>query len=119
MNLKHRNYLIFSFECLIFTFIFFNSFLQEKVMQDQKDQKDFVDAWLFGESKGNVTEDASGHGHDGDIREAKWVEKFGKALKFDGDGAVVILHSDDLTLGFFTITRWVKCENHGLGKPSL
>ena len=56
---------------------------------------------------------------DGDIREAKWVGKFGKALKFDGDGAVVILHSDDLTLGFFTITRWVKCENHGLGKPSL
>ena len=79
-----------------------------------------VGAWLFDEGKGNVTEDASGNGHDGDIRKAKWVKgKFGKALKFDGDGAVVILHSDDLTLGFFTITRWVKCENHGLGKPSL
>jgi hypothetical protein len=110
MNLKHRNYLIFSFGCLIFTSIFF--FVSSG--KSHAGLEGLVGAWLFDEGKGNVTEDASGNGHDGDIRKAKWVEgKFGKALKFDGDGAVVILHSDDFTLEFFTITAWVKCENHG------
>ena len=110
MNLKHRNYLIFGFGCLIFTCIFF--FVSSG--ESHAGLEGLVGAWLFDEGKGNVTEDASGNGHDGDIRKAKWVKgKFGKALKFDGDGAVVILHSDDFTLEFFTITAWVKCENHG------
>ena len=110
MNLKHRNYLIFSFGCLIFTCIFF--FVSSG--KSQAGPEGLVGAWLFDEGKGNVAKDASGNGHDGEIRKAKWVDgKFGKALEFNGDGAVVIPHSDDFTLEFFTITGWVKCKNHG------
>ena len=95
MNLKHKNHLIFSCGCLIFTCIFF--FVSSG--KSHARLEGLVGAWLFDEGKGNIAEDASGNGHDGEIRKAKWVEgKFGKALKFDGDGAVVILHSDDFTL---------------------
>jgi len=73
-----------------------------------------VGAWLLDEGKGDVAKDASGNGHDGEIRKAKWVKgKFGNALEFNGDGAVVIPHSDDFTLEFFTITGWVKCKIQG------
>ena len=97
MNLKYRNHLRFSFGCLIFTSIFFFAFSGKS----HAGLEGLVGAWLFDEGKGNIAEDASGNGHDGDIRKAKWVKgKFGKALKFDGDGTVVILHSDDLTLEF-------------------
>ena len=90
MNLKHRNYLIFSFGCLIFTCIFF--FVSSG--KSQAGPEGLVGAWLFDEGKGNVAKDASGNGHDGEIRKAKWVDgKFGKALEFNGDGAVELFHT--------------------------
>ncbi len=110
MNLKHRNHSIFSFGCLIFTSIFFFVSLGKS----HAGLEGLVGAWFFDEGKGNIAEDASGNDHSGKINDAEWVDgKFGKALKFDGDGAVVIPHSDDLTLEFFTIAAWVKCKNQG------
>jgi len=110
MNLKYQNHLIFSFGCLFFACVFFFALLSESHAK----LAGLVGAWLFDEGKGDVAKDASGNGHDGEIRKAKWVEgKFGKALEFNGDGAVVIPHSDDFTLEFFTITGWVKCQNKG------
>lgn len=73
-----------------------------------------VAAWLLDEGSGDVVKDSSGNGHDGEIRGAKWVAgQFGKALEFDGKSAVVIPHDNKLTLEFFTVTGWIKCENQG------
>ena len=69
MNTKHNNHLIFSFGCLIFTCIFF--FVSSG--KSHARLGGFVGAWLFDEGRGNVTEDASGNGHDGEIRKANWV----------------------------------------------
>ena len=110
MNTKHKNHLIFSFGCLIFTSIFFFAFSGKS----HAGPEGLVGAWLFDEGKGNVAEDVSENGHDGKINGAEWVDgKFGKALKFDGDGAVVIPHSEDLTSETYTIAAWVKCKNQG------
>jgi len=73
-----------------------------------------VAAWPLDEGAGEVARDISGNKHDGEIKGAKWVAgQFGKALEFDGKSAVVIPHSDALTLEFFTVTGWVKCQNQG------
>jgi len=110
MNLKYKNNLIFTFGCLFFAGVFFFVLLGESHAK----LEGLVAAWLFDEGKGNVAKDASSNGHDGEVIKAKWVEgKFGKALEFNGDGAVVIPHSDDFTLEFFTITGWVNCDIHG------
>jgi hypothetical protein len=108
MNLKQKHF-IFSFGYLFLCCIFFFDILAASHAK----LEGLVGAWLFDEGKGDVTKDASGNGHDGEVRNAKWVEgKFGEALEFNGDGAVVIPHSDDFTLEIFTITGWVKCELH-------
>lgn len=85
------------------------------IQRSHAELEGLVGAWLLDEGKGNVAKDASGNGHDGEIRKTKWVDgKFGKALELGpNDSAVVIPHSDDLTLEFFTITGWVKCEING------
>jgi len=44
-----------------------------------------VVAWNFDEGSGNVARDITGNGHDGEIKDAKWVEgKFKSALEFKG-----------------------------------
>jgi len=70
-----------------------------------------IGAWLLDEGAGGVARDASGNRHDGEVKGAKWVKgQFGKALEFDGKSAVVIPHSDEFTLEFFTVTGWVNCQ---------
>jgi len=64
MNLKHRNYLIFGFGCLIFICIFF--FVSSG--KSHAGPEGLVGAWLFDEGKGNVAKDASENGHDGEIK---------------------------------------------------
>jgi hypothetical protein len=107
MNLKCKNYFIFSFGCLFFVWMFLFAF-----PGNGNAIKELVGGWLFDEAKGDIAKDVSGNGHDGKMRNAKWVEgKFGKALEFGpSDSVVVIPHSDDFTLEFFTITGWVKCK---------
>ncbi len=108
MNFTHK-ILVFSFVCIFLACMFFLALPWES----HAELKGLVGAWLFDEDKGDVAKDASGNGHDGEIINAKSVNgKFGKALEFNGDGAVVIPHSDDFTLEFFTITGWVKCDVH-------
>lgn len=52
-----------------------------------------VAVWLFDEDQGLTAKDASGNGHDGDIKGAKWVQgEIGTALEFDGDGNIVEFH---------------------------
>jgi hypothetical protein len=56
-----------------------------------------VGYWPFDEGSGNVTADASGNGHDGElIDNPMWVQgKFGTALDFGGTGSYVLVPDDD------------------------
>ncbi|MBI1925637.1 LamG domain-containing protein [Candidatus Poribacteria bacterium] len=72
--------------------------------------KDLVAAWAFDEGTGNTVKDVSGHGHNGTISGAKWVNgKFGKALEFNGDGDQVSVPNDDALniQGALTIEAWI------------
>jgi hypothetical protein len=72
-----------------------------------------VAAWAFDEGEGDIAEDVSGNGHDGELLDgAEWSKdgKFGGAIKFDGvEAHVEIPHADDLNLESFTIEAWVNC----------
>jgi hypothetical protein len=68
---------------------------------------DLVAHWNFNEGSGTVLHDVSGHGHDGTIHGATWVEgRDGKALQLDGvsnyveipDAADLDLSSDGFTI---------------------
>ena len=85
-----------------------------------------VGAWLFDENQGGIAKDASGHGHNGKIIGAKWVQgKIGTALEFNGDGNIVeIPHHADFDLTEYTASAWIKTEPTGkwqtvLGKEPI
>ena len=65
----------------------------------------------FDEGSGTIAKDESGHGNDGTIYGATWVDgKYGKALRFDGVDDYVDCGNDaslDAT-GEITVEAWVK-----------
>lgn len=62
--------------------------------------ENFAGVWLFDEGKGNLAEDATGNGNDGEIMGTKWVDgKFGEALLFEAAGEVKIPSTERLNLG--------------------
>lgn len=70
-----------------------------------------VAAYSFEEGSGKVARDVTGNGHNGEIKNAKYVEgKFGKALDFDGvESQVEIPHSEDMNFKEgVTVEAWVK-----------
>ena len=65
----------------------------------------------FDEGKGEVLEDSSGNGNDGQIEDCEWIDgKFGSALDFNGqDSFVRVPDSDTIDLGDqITIEVWLK-----------
>jgi len=65
----------------------------------------------FDEGAGDVVKDASGHGNDGEILGAEWVNgKDGSALEFNGADAYVEVPYDDMfsLTESFTLAAWVK-----------
>ena len=80
-----------------------------------------VAVWLFDENQGLEAADASGTGHDGDIKGAKWVQgKIGAGLDFNGDGNIVeIPHDADFDLTEYTISAWIKTEPTGLWQTEI
>jgi hypothetical protein len=72
--------------------------------------------WSFDEGSGDVAEDGSGNGNNGEINGADWVDgKFGKALEFDG--SYVLVPNDD-SYNFtneqsFSIVLWINYEAKG------
>lgn len=70
-----------------------------------------IGMWLFDEGEGEIAEDFSGNGNDGEIFGAKWIDgKFGKALEFDGDSNYVeVKDSDPLNpTEEISICMWIK-----------
>lgn len=74
------------------------------------EEEGLIGYWSFDEGSGDVAEDSSGNGNDGNlVRDPEWVDgKFGKALKFSTAqrNKVEIPHSDS----FATITEAVTME---------
>ncbi|HUC00781.1 MAG TPA: LamG-like jellyroll fold domain-containing protein [Solirubrobacterales bacterium] len=70
-------------------------------------------AYGLDENTGTVARDGAMH-HDGAIQYQSWVEgKYGKAVKFDGEGTCITVPDGvDLQLsGSFTLSAWVKPAN--------
>ena len=72
-------------------------------------EEGLVGYWKFDEGMGSVVEDASGNGHDGLLKEARWVAgKVNQALSFEYGGVVEIPDHQELRLQKdFTITAWI------------
>lgn len=69
-----------------------------------------VGYWPMEEGSGDKVADATGKGHDGTIKNAKWVKgKYGNALEFNGvDSIVDIIYKPDLTpADGVTMAAWV------------
>jgi hypothetical protein len=74
------------------------------------DPEDILGIWTLDEGDGNIAEDSSGNGRDGEIfGTAQWIDegKFGAAIEFD-NGYIRIEHDDDMDLETFSMTAWVK-----------
>jgi len=76
------------------------------------DRANILGVWLFDEEGGNIAEDSSGNGRDGEIlgNVERVGGQFGKALSFPGqnDSFITIPHDDGLNVGAFSITAWIK-----------
>jgi hypothetical protein len=74
------------------------------------DSESIVGMWLLDEGSGDVAQDASGNGHDGGIKGAKWIDgKFKKALEFDGN-AHVNAGEVPLPENKVTVVLWVSID---------
>ena len=102
--MKHRLALIFINLTVISLMLIGQSFAKI-------DPETCMAMWLFDEGKGEVAEDSSGNGNNGELMKGpSWVDgKFGKALEFDGsDDAVEVPDSDSLNdVDDLTMMAWV------------
>ena len=99
---------------LIFIGLVFTSQGETKI-----DPESIAGLWLFNEGSGQVAEDGSGNGYDGELKKnPSWVDgKYAKGLDFNG-GNYVELRDSALGLPFggvepFSITAWVKIRSGG------
>jgi hypothetical protein len=79
------------------------------------DTETCVAAWLFEEGAGNIAEDSSENGNDGDIEGGpSWADGvFGKALDFDKvDDQIIIPDSASLELEHLTMAAWVYLRSY-------
>lgn len=91
MKFRNKLFVILSMGLLLFPILIASAAI---------DPKTAVGVWLFDEGSGDVVADLSGNKHDGKIENTKWVDgKFGKALLFEGNGAVTVQSTDKLNLG--------------------
>jgi hypothetical protein len=77
------------------------------------DMADVAGMWLFDEDDGDVAEDSSGNGNNGDFMgKPKWVKgMFGSALEFDGASHVSVPDSDSLDMeDQITVMFWVRSD---------
>lgn len=70
---------------------------------------------MYDEGEGTLAADASGNGHDGEISNPDWVKgKFGRALKFGGDGSdvfVTVESSAALNVNECTFMAWINADH--------
>ena len=67
------------------------SFISPDLSSAKIDPEAVLGIWFFDEGKGGTAKDSSKNGNDGEIVDVQWVDgKFGKALKFEGEGHVAV-----------------------------
>ena len=76
------------------------------------DRDMIIGIWLFDEGISDGVKDASGNGHDGEVKGSpKVIEgQFGKALSFSGNDQIVVPHYDRFSTPTFTLMAWVNIE---------
>ena len=69
----------------------------------------------YDEGEGSLAADSSGNGHDGEISNPEWADgKFGKALKFGGEGSDVFVTVEStpvLNVNECTFMAWVNADH--------
>ena len=78
------------------------------------DRDTIIGIWLFDEDiNNNVVKDASGNGHDGEVKGSPKVVdgQFGKALSFSGNDQIVVPHHDRFSTPTFTLMAWINIED--------
>ena len=105
MKLNQR--LVGMIACLILAVLF------SVPSQAKIDPETIVGQWLFDEDKGEKVIDASGNGHDGEIKGSnKRVKgKFGNALEVGADTWVMVPPDDKLKLTAYTVTIWLNTKS--------
>ncbi len=119
--------ILFFISCLIVSLMFAGP-SQAQISADA-----IVGIWLLDEGVGDVTEDASGNGHDGTLMDGpKWIAgHFGNALDFSGSSSYVDCgNAKALNVEIFSISFWCyipgtqswnhmisRGEHHGGGNP--
>jgi len=87
------------------------------------DNETIVGMWLLDEGSGQAARDTSGNGHDGEIKDAKWVDgEFKKALEFEGNAHVnagqVLLPENKVTVvawvSIDTSQQWIHIIENGV-----
>ncbi|MYB01297.1 LamG domain-containing protein [Candidatus Poribacteria bacterium] len=105
-----RKFIVCGFVCFLVTqFMLFTPFASA----------DFAEGLVlhhsYEEGEGTLTVDLSGNGHDGVIDNPEWVDgKFGKALKFGGEGSdvfVTVESSPILNVNECTFMAWINAEH--------
>lgn len=91
---------------VIITFFIFTSMASARIAAEA-----LVGAWLF--DNNNDASDSSGNNHNGKADgKVKWVNgKFGMAIELDGNSAIIIGHTDDLSLQSYALLAWVDIPN--------
>ncbi len=103
--------LMFAVVAMFFTPVAMNGTHANKLMPERDLNAGLVAYWNFDEGSGNVLHDVSGHGNDGTIYGATWVDGVhGKALSFNGNEDYVKINSNLLNQLPLTISGWVKPE---------
>jgi hypothetical protein len=77
------------------------------------DPETAVGIWLFDENQGNIAQDSSGKGNNGEIGKGlKWADgQYGsKSLDFPGSAVVLVPHNESLNLVTWTIVAWIRAE---------
>ena len=81
--------------------------------------EDVVAIWLFDEGDGDIAEDSSGNGHDGQIAaDINWVDgKFDKAVELPGviPQFITVPHEESLNLDTWSVTAWIKADADSTG----
>ena len=99
----------------LFSIIFIIACIGVGIPADTKVDRDtIIGIWLFDEDiNNNVVKDASGNGHDGEVKGRPKVVagQFGKALSFTEDDQIVVPHHDRFSLSTFTLMAWVNIED--------
>jgi hypothetical protein len=90
--------------CFSFVMLFFLA-----IHDVHAQEEGLVGYWNFDEGGESLIRDASGNGHDGSFKDARWVPgKVNQALNFEKGGFVEIPDQADLRLQKdFTITAWI------------